>query len=508
MRSKILVMQIKTRQILLLLFFLAFCIKVYCLDKNPLQYDGTLYAEMIAEEAKSLTFLPTYLGAWAPWKPGVFFIVYSLFLPITSNLFTSIDLIYKSPNLLFGLLNAVIFYYIVKRFSKENVALVAALLFYSCYGAFYVESRLLMETFMLTMLLASLFFYTHRKMEPKTRFFGAGLFALLACLTKTVISFMLIPVSVAYFFQHERKNLSNPLFLLSLLAPFLGMFLFYLSLDNVGLVEEVLVEDTGKFFFILDYFPKISKNAFTALIYFIVMFPLYLLIAARIAVNSWKKYLFFSAWFLISLIPALSGEPHHWYFYYVAPAVAFFAAIALPEKGKLDTFSLFLVAILFFSNVGYLALGGLLTSSCELEGREIGISIAGKEKVLIIGSYAPSTTILSYKILSERRDSGSYLDVGYVVLIGDYADSTEGNLSVPLNTIVADYNTNEYRFESGNFAAMFQTDKFLRKKTNLTKFEYVVVSPSSFTLQLPEYELIDNRSCISVYKHSGEPKAN
>ena len=93
------------RKVMLALFLAIFLLKAFYLGEIPIQFDGTLYAEMIAEEAEEITFLPTYLGWWAPWKPGIYFITYSLFLPVTSQLFDSIEWIYKSPNLLFGIIN-------------------------------------------------------------------------------------------------------------------------------------------------------------------------------------------------------------------------------------------------------------------------------------------------------------------------------------------------------------------------------------------------------------------
>ena len=138
------------KRLVLALFFITFLFKVFYLDKVPFHYDDTLYAEMIAQEAESLTFLPQYLDMWTPWKPGLYYITYSLFLPITSLLFTSLEWVYRAPNLIFGLLNALFFYLLVRRFATKDVSLMASLLFYSSFPAFRVEGRLLMEPFMLT----------------------------------------------------------------------------------------------------------------------------------------------------------------------------------------------------------------------------------------------------------------------------------------------------------------------------------------------------------------------
>ncbi|MFP3950307.1 MAG: ArnT family glycosyltransferase, partial [Candidatus Micrarchaeia archaeon] len=485
-----------TSKIILLLFMLVFLFKAFYLDYIPLQYDGTLYGEMIAEEAEELTFLPRYLGMWAPWKPGLYFIVYSFFLPLTSALFNSIEWIYRSPNLLFSIVNAFLFYSIAKRFVKQEVALSASLLFYSSYGVIYTDSRLLMETFSLVPILLSILFYTRKEMEPTKRFLGAGIFACIAALTKSIISFMIIPLALAYIFREDQKNIKNPLFLVSLLSPFLGFLLFYLALDSVGLVEEVLILDTGKFF-LFNYFEDSISNIFQGLLFFFYMFWMYIAVAFRKLASSWKKYPLFSIWIILSLIPLLSGHPMPWHFYYIAPALAFFAAVCLSSKGKMDSFSVLILAILVFSNllVAGFYFNSVVSSGIteEAGGREAGMLLSGKQNVLVIGYYSPSTTIVSYKMLSERRDMGRPLDFGYVICVipeGDKMKKTEQMIAI--NEIVRDYDTEKYLFEEDNFANMFQTKKFLRKNTSIKNFDYVVVSPSYFDLVDPCY--------ISIYE--------
>ena len=477
------------------------------MDKVPFQYDGTLYAEMIAEEAEEKTFLPTYLGFWAPWKPGLYFIAYSLFLPVTSTMFDSLEWIYKSPNLLFGALNAWILYLIAKRFVKEDVALVVSLLFYSCFGVIYVESRLLMETFALFPILLSLLFYTDKRMPPILRFVGAGVFALLAALTKSVISLMIIPLAIAYLVQSDRENLRNPFFLLSLLAPVLGLFIFYLALQDVGLVEEVLVKDTGKFF-VYDYFSRSFVSLFIGSSFFFIMYTAYALVSIKALLQYWKKELFFAVWFLLSLIPILSGSPMLWHTYYMVPPLAFFAALAMTYKGKLDSFSLLLVVLLVSLNLAASALNPLQIHAMMgeyeyyTEAKQVGLALSGKENVLITGMYPGSTTIVAYKILSERQSMGSPLDFGYVILHSRGQQQEKGYFEDRLNAVVQNYHTQEYVFDE-SYAGMFATPHCVRKPTNLTEFDFVAVFPSYLQLNDPRYQLVYNQSNFSIYERSG-----
>lgn len=491
----------RLRNAILIAFVLVFALKVYYLDKMPFQFDETVYGEMIAEEANHITFLPTYLGYWAPWKPGLYFITYSLFLPITSQLFTSLEWIYRSPNLLFGLINAFLVYKIIRHFSSKEFALAAALLFYSSLFAFYVEARLLMEAFAFTPILLSILFYTDKNMNPPLRFGGAALFALVATLTKSILGFMVIPLAIAYVIQNDRKNLFNPLFLLSFLAPFLGMLIFYLSLQSAGM-EGVLMGDTGKFF-IFDYLKDAFSNFFYGFAYMFLPSAIYLVMAFRKLFESWRTELFFSAWFALALIPLFADYQLPWYFYYLAPAFSFFAVWATQFKGKFDNFSALLLALIVISNIVLtIAVSPVLFSPSFLgESRETGLLLSGKENVLFAGSYYTLSTVISYKILSEREEEGSYKDFGYL-LINSQNESEILQYQPMLDSVVSDYRTDKYEFEEENFASLFWTNSSFRKKTNISEFDYIVVSPANFTISDPHYYLWKNGTAISIYKHS------
>ncbi|MBD3398090.1 hypothetical protein GF412_02735, partial [Candidatus Micrarchaeota archaeon] len=481
------------RKIMLALFLVIFLMKAVYLGQIPLQYDGTLYAEMIAEEAEEMSFLPTYLGWQAPWKPGLYFITYSLFLPVTSQLFDSIEWVYKSPNLLFGSINAFVFYLLAKRFLRPDGALAASLLFYSAYGVFYAETRLLMEVFALTPILLSLLFYTDKKMESPKRFLLAGFFALAAALTKSVIAFMIIPLALAYLLQEDRSSLKNPYFLFSLSAPFIGLAIFYLSLESVGLGEAVLLRDTGKFFMHGGFFSLLEK-AYIGFLFFLIMYAAYIFVSFRKLLSSWKKQLFFSTWLLISLIPLMEGSPIPWHTYYIAPALAFFAAFSLSSnKGRMDSFSVLVLCVLVAINIAMPVFAAFeFTESASLcDARKTGLDFSGKEKVLIFGQYGTSTVAATYKILSERQETGEHLDFGYVILNWreewEGKPPPEGYFGEMLNALVQDYGTQEFGFLEGEYAYMFETNQSIRRPTNITKFEYVLVSPPNIPLNDSRY---------------------
>lgn len=488
------------RAFLLALFIITLFMKAYYLDKVPFQFDETLYSEMIAEETESISFIPSYLGMVAPWKPGLYFIAYSFFLPITSQLFTSLEWAYRAPNLLFGALNALLFYLIAKRFLKEETALAASLLFYCSCSAFYDELRLLIEVFAMTMILASIYFYTDKKMPSAQRFAGAALFAFLAALSKFVIALMLIPLAVAFMFQNDRKSLSNPLFLFSLLAAPLGVLFFAFMLSGVGQMEGVFFGDVGKY---VAYDPqeKSGKNFVEAAIVLIEFFGIYFVFSFRKMLSSWKTQVFFFLWLVLSVIPSISGHPQPWFFYYIAPALCFFVASALEEKGKLDNFSLFLILFMFLANVAMIFHMGPVPFTPEdvYQSKEIGLSLSGKENVLFIGEYYPIMTAISYKTLSERQQHGSYLDIGYVLYSPTLEAEGGPSISFVANSIISDYNSEGFDLDR-EFAAIFWEKSAFRKKTSIEEFDYIVVAPSNTTILSNEYELEFNGTRTAVYK--------
>jgi 4-amino-4-deoxy-L-arabinose transferase-like glycosyltransferase len=494
----------KTLYFFLALFALTFLFKAYYLDKVPFQFDETMYAEMISEESENITFLPTYLGMWAPWKPGLYFIVYSLFLPVTSHLFNSLEWIYRFPNLIFGALNAFLFFLIAKRFLKEETAMAAALLFYSSWAAIYVEARLLMEVFMLTTILLSLLFYTDKKMPTLQRFAGAALFAFAAALTKSVIALMIIPLAIAFMFQNDHKNLFNPIFLLSFLAPIAGILLFAFSLSQIGMMEGVLFKDTGKFF-VYEYGAKTLESLLLSLGLIVVFSAPYIVMAWRKMWSSWKNGLFFSSWFLLFLVLSFSGQPHPWYFIYIIPPLCFFTASSMEEKGKFDNFSKFLLTVIvLFTFTMVIVAGPVPDITKEIyESREIGLSLSGKENVLFVGQYYPLATAVSYKTLSERNSEGRFLDFGYVLYQGnsewEVGDENGPSAQEVVNAVVSDYNSSIYPFHR-EFAPIFWTYGAFRKQTQVEEFDYLVVSPSNITIESKEYSLLFNGTKTAVYK--------
>lgn len=470
---------------IIFLFSAVLLYKFATLGMVPFLVDETLYGEMIAEEGDHITFLPKYLGYYAPWKPGLYFISYSFFTKITLEMFDSLEYVYRFPNLIFGLLNAFLIYLIAGRFENKATAIATAFFFYASFLSVFVEQRVMMESFMMFTMLLSLFFYTRKGGSRSVNFAMAGIVALASTLTKSVIALMIPVLAVAYMCQFERKELKNPVFLASLLAVPAGLAIFWIALEQVGMAGEIFFVDTGKMF-LYDY---VSRGAGSLLmgVYRGALLVLFLLVISIMGLaRHWRENLFFSMWFLLFLVPMLSQFSMPWYFYYVLPPVCFFAAKMLEQKGRqLDRFAMLILVVYA---AGYLAYSfyssyDQVSDGSMLDAKTVGLMLSGKENVLFIGNYYPNTVSVSYKVLSERQEEGAYRDFGYVLY--DYV--TYNMTDESFREFVADYQNADYDTEEG-FGRMFWARKIFVKGTNISKFDYVVFAPDVDWEKLGDYE--------------------
>ena len=98
--------------------------------------------------------------------------------------------------------------------------------------------------------------------------------------------------------------------------------------------------------------------------------------------------------------------------------------------------------------------------------KEAGLILSGKDKVLILGDYAPG--IIAYKTLDEKR-SGNVKDVGWIMGIPLVFNSTQAN------EFFYDYHLDKYNVTNGSFSSIFTSKTIFRKDCNITNFDYVVI---------------------------------
>ncbi|MEM4272398.1 MAG: glycosyltransferase family 39 protein, partial [Candidatus Bilamarchaeaceae archaeon] len=492
----------KKAAIIAALFALVFLFKLYYLGKAPFSEDEALYAEMIEEAGENPSFLPTYFGYPAVWKPGTYFIAYSHFLPFTKALFTPFEIIYRFPNLLFSLLSAYLVYLLCRRFGGEDAGILSALAFACAPIGAHVDGRLLMEPLVLVPILASMYFYTKEK-KTALDYLLAGAFAFFAAILKYLFALLIPALAIIYFLASERKNLRNPAFIISLFGAPLGISAFFLALSSVGMGGEIFLIDAGRGFAYgagnpLAHALSNLSSAFGFL---------FLYFAAGITILMRKERPkiapFMLAWAGFLFIMLFSATFRQWYLYYSLPPFAFIAGLAMAEKGKADSFSILLASVFVFVNLACFALSfqeweGTLYPSAY-EAKAVGLSLAGGNSTMFIGGQYVLGIALCYKALQERATFGHPEDFGYVmmrqveVVNGSSREwkppphFTEDEMKAYALAFITDYHAGNYTVEEDNFFQYFWNETTFRRKTLLREFNTIVVSPP-MNLSIEGYE--------------------
>lgn len=477
----------------LTLVVVCFLIHMAFISFHPFYLDEALYVEMISEQQDHLTLVPTYLGYEVGWKPPFFFWAFAPLTKMISLLSNNVEFIYRMPNIMFGMANALLVYLIFRRCMKREEAYFAAA-FYAFSALFiFTNERLLIDTFAMTIMLASISVYTNGAPEDWKRFPLAGILMFLAFLTKSVVAFVIPVVAVAYLLQKERNALSNPYFLVSLAAIPLALGLHYVSLPADQAQDVFLKDIAGKLDSTNSFFGKIGGSLNMALVF--------LNFLAVMSVPGfayfWREDYSMSAWFVLSLFPLLGGYSMPWYFYAVLPPMAFFSAKFMqrdPQTGKMKIDHFFKAACLFMVAmnilIAYLWFGFFLDID---EERTAGEFLAGKQNAAIIGYYGPASIITAYKLMEERKKTGKIEDFGWVIIPQDKINET-----VMLD-FMENYSTAKYKTNEENFARLFWTNEIFRKKTGSTDFEYLVAS-SSLQPEIECYEKIYSGKEVAIYK--------
>ncbi len=505
----------KKAAIIAALFALVFLFKFYYLDKAPLSEDEVLYGEMIEESGGHPAFLPTYFGYLAIWKPGTYFVIYSLFLPFTKAVFTSFESIYRFPNLLFALTSTYLVYLLSKRFGGEDVGILSALAFACSPIGIHVDGRLLMEPLILVPILASMYFYTKEKKTAQD-FLIAGGFAFFAAMIKYVFALLIPVLALIYIFTSERKNLKNPAFILSLFGAPLGVLAFFFALNSVGMGSEIFLSDAGRG---ISYGTD-TMGAMYALRNFSWAFGfLFLYFAAAIALIMRKEKPkiepFVLAWACVLFFIFFSTTFRQWYLYYALPPFAFIAGLAMVEKEKADNLSIMFAVVFVAVSLATFSLSfqewekTIYPSSYE--AKEVGLSIAGDNSTLFVGRQYVISVALCYKALEERSTIGHPQDFGYVMIrtieevngssrrwATDY-NFTDGQMKEYTLVFIKDYHTANYTVEENDFSQYFWNDTTFRRKTPIQEFNTIVVAPPlNFTLD--GYERTFSGNYSEVYK--------
>jgi hypothetical protein len=451
------------RQMILIIIAVYLITHLAILTYVPFIADEGPYSVMIEEQAEHPSTVLTFLGYAVPWKPPVMFWTYSVFAGPLRGLPIPIEAVYRLPSTFFGLANALLVFLIFERLLKDRKeAFLISMVYLTTFLPIYVDSAVLTDTMCGTAIFAGVLAYVHG-LSDRRMFIAGGLLTFIAYFIKQANAATIPVVAVALLFEKDKKKLADPLFLVSLAAFPIAIYLFNANLGAlIGSDVSYLAQKS-----ILDNLDPIQVAS--SLFYLFLMTVTWLAASLFGFWRNWQRNLMMTAWYCLTLFPLFAGALKPFYFYPVMPAMAYFALqlVYRDTDGKAKVDALFWFGFISMAVV-CLAVGFIVHAmfyGAYIEEKNAGEFLAGKENVLIIGDYTPGT--FSYKMLEEKRATGEWLDYGMILL-----PNTSGDLYWPF---IHDYSTEYDGVVDKTFANAFAVHVIYRKETNITAFDYICV---------------------------------
>ncbi|MFH0738141.1 MAG: glycosyltransferase family 39 protein [Candidatus Micrarchaeota archaeon] len=473
--------------LLLTAFYLL--IRLPLLASLPFVQDEGVYAVMIEEQRDAPSLVPTFLGHPISWKMAPFFWVYSFLTSFTG--WAGLEASYRLPSLVFGFLSIFPLYHLIRHYCDGNRALLSCLLFLSSFASVYPNTTLLIDSSAFLLILLSLYFYLIKEDPIK-----GGAIAAIAFTFKLVTAFISpVLAALALILAGKKESILDKRFLISAALPILAAIINYTILSPFGgggqvyfeeLLPRIMASGSGS----LDPMAKLFAS-FDTLGY--SMGPIFIVSLFGLFKHH-RTHPLLAGWYALIILPFVAGASYPWYYLPVLPAVCAFAAMALFDpakdwKGNFDRLSiaaLVIIASLYMVSNAYALLG-----AAHSPEKGAGLAIAGKENVLIIGQFNPG--IFAYKEVSERRALGTALDYGLIIGPPSFGGEEAADF-------VIDYHTIAHPVEDGSFSALYTSASVFRKDTDISRFDYLVLSGDlGFLLQAPVIYQADD---IIVYNIS------
>lgn len=469
---------LKHGEMFIILTIIYLAIRLPILTVVPLMQDEAFYSVMIEEQIENPTTSVTLFGEPVGWKPPLFFWISGFFVQFLRNLPIPIEAVYRLPVILFGLINVFLVFFICEKITgKKEEAFLMTIVYATMGITVHTDLRVLTDTMCGTFIFAGVLAYLNSS-EDRKMFLLGGIFTVLAYLTKQTNAAVVPIVAFAYLYQKDKKKIFDYIFILSLLALPFGMILEGLAIKGSITGKTVYLAKAA----ILDKF-----NVEHIVGSLIPIFPLAGILITLAVFGFWKNWrsnLMMSTWAILTVFPVIAGTMMPFYFYPIVPAVAYFAVVGMAKengKTKIDKFF-----YIFFTLVVLTSL--IISISYHLgyakgyrHQKTAGEFLAGKENVLIVGEYEPG--IPAYKMLTEKRESGRWLDYGLVLM-------SDGRAREYYESFLTDYYVNESDVVDGNFRTLFANNMTYRKSTEITKFEYICIVGSKIDDLEVEGELV------------------
>jgi hypothetical protein len=477
--------------IIAILFLLPRLIFIFTM---PLILDEAIYSMMLFEQAHHASIIPTFLGYPVSWKPAPVFWIYGFVSQALLSSGFPIEAALRLPSALLGLASLLPLYLVLRKVgASKDLAFFSIIAFIFSGISIYTQSQFLVDSALFLFIISSIYLYLEDGFG-RWRFIAAGLLVFAAFFIKLVFAFLPPLLAIAWFFCRDRKQLKDPVFLISLLMPFLAAGIHYYILQGAGLGNELFIGDIGGHVISKQGFGGQVSGFFDALTMLFVYSPVWVGIFA-LGLKRWKDAPFMAFWASLIAIPLLSISALPWYFLPILPAISFFAVnLLLKAEGheKADLFFMITIGLMAVFSLAFFAFLEYYEYRQFQPEKDAGLLMAGKHDVLVIGPYKPS--ILAYKMQAEERSLGAPLDVGWIVI----EQNTSGSI---IGDFVQDYHTEKYNTTDGSFSSLFVSDATFRKDSNITRFDYVVLTMRS-TYVPADSKLIysDDQSEVYVYK--------
>jgi len=454
---------------ILALFIVSFAVRVYYLPSFFIYGDEAAYAEIIEEFIRSPSPIPHYMGHIVSWKPPLGFATYSALVvalqAINPNI--PIEIVYRVPALIFGVLSTIALYFMVRKLYDEETAFVSSLIFSATAISVALSETILLDQLVLFLLLVGVVVFMEGRRDAKYFYYSAFIGALIF-LTKSIMAFLLPVLAIAYYFG-DRELGKNPrlgkAFLISLSTVPLTMFLyavvFFVSAP-VGRGGDITVSYVYDFFRAYSYqrtalFLHSAEFIRLTAIWCVLFFAGLLTMKLK---SREDRFIFI--WLLLMLVFLGAGQFYVWYYLQVLPPFTVVCAKALLQVKRNKLFIpalllLFIFSLPYFANPAFMD-SFLAPSQTNTERVQVALFIKDKTDVLSITDTGVPE-IVFYKFHAERHpdyagfkmvvlnpfELGSYTAYEYFadLIIGDakvlnITDSSE------VDAIISSHQRNEY----------------------------------------------------------------
>jgi 4-amino-4-deoxy-L-arabinose transferase-like glycosyltransferase len=402
------------KKALMLILLLSIGARVYTLMNLPLHGDEAVYAEIIDEFIKKPTFLPNFLGHVISWKPPLTFIVYSFFIRLFNLVIPGapVEITYRLPSLIFGVLSVLTFYFLVRKLYDEELAFTSALIFSTFPVFLFTNSLLLVDNLLIFLIILSLLFYLDGEKNRRYFYYG-GFIAASAFWTKTLFSLMIPPIIIAYYYDN-KKILFSKEFIYSLLLLPAGALIYtvlfsFASPRGYDLFYSYLF-DFGTLLKPLSFGSTLPE---TFLFLYLCTSPwILIMIFSSFRINyKTRQNRMMLIWFLFTAL-IIFRPGFFWYYASVTPAIAFLSASTLFSIKNRNQIYIILIVFLYtvFASYPPFVTGYTSNPLVIYSEKQAGQFLQNKTDILVLADRG-LTSLVFYKFHDEEKPNFNVINM-------------------------------------------------------------------------------------------------